>query len=306
MDANANPNLARLIAAQLAVFPDHADYLDRRFANSDRDDLAFCEFVAGLLVRINGGSMQAMSEAYHWLTGAVLAEELHFRRTGAYRLSTFAQAFEEIYSDEAYMERYVAGILASQLWWRNHTAVLRWYRENYLTGFQGPVDHLEVGPGHGLFLYLAARFGNFSSLTGYDISHASLAATRKSLDAMATEKPVRLDRVDLLELPGGSDGTFGSITFSEVLEHLENPLDALCRLRDLLAPGGRIFVNAPVNSPAPDHLYLFGTPEEVVDMVAAAGLRVVDREYMPCTGSDLARARAQKLSISTVVVGERS
>ena len=90
-----------------------------------------------------------------------------------------------------------------------------------------------------------------------------------------------------------------------MLEHLEEPLPALKILYGLLAPGGRIFVNAPVNSPAPDHLYLFRTPEEVRDMVKEAGFEIADTLYAPPSGASLDKARRQELSISAAVIAGR-
>lgn len=302
MIAASAPQLAELLAAQLEVFPAHESYLRRRFAGLSDDDLAFCELLAGLLQRICGGELRLLCEDYRWLAGAVLEEELFFRRHGRYRLSTFREALAEVYDDPVYMRRYMSGVLATQVWWRNHTDVLKFYRDRYLASFRRPVAHLEVGPGHGLFLYLAARAGCFSSLSGYDVSAASIDASRRCLAAMGVEEDVRLERVDLLSAPAGA---FGSITFSEVLEHLEDPQGALSRLRDMLEPGGRIFVNAPVNSPAPDHIHLFRTPEEVIGMVEGSGLKVVDTFMAPVSGASLADARRRSLTISTVVVAER-
>jgi len=48
-----------------------------------------------------------------------------------------------------------------------------------------------------------------------------------------------------------------------------------------LRPGGRLWVNVPINSPAPDHIYLFRTPEEAVDAVQAAGFEVSETAFFP-------------------------
>ena len=64
-------------------------------------------------------------------------------------------------------------------------------------------------------------------------------------------------------------------------------------------------INAPVNSPAPDHLALFKTPEEIVDLVGAAGFEVIDTLFSPPSGSTLERARKLNLAISTVIVAKR-
>jgi len=296
------PQLNRLVDLQLEVFPEHRNFLTKRFADSDAAHLDFCEQLSGNVLKVAGGDIRRIVEDYRWLSDMVLEEELFFRREGRYRLSKFSDALEQVYANTPFMARYMNGLLASQLWWRNHTEVLRYFRDVFLPGNKNGFSHLEVGPGHGLFLALAAAAPNCASASGWDISAASLENTRAALNAMGASSAIALQEVNIFQAP---QGQFDSITFSEVLEHLEEPLAALKILRGLLAPGGRIFVNAPVNSPAPDHLYLFRTPEDVRDMVAEAGLEIVDTCFAPPSGANLDKARRQELSISAAVIARR-
>lgn len=301
IDAQAFPALGALLARQLAVFPQHAGYLSRRFKDAPADHLALSEEIASQVLRIAGDDLDEFLRDYAWLSNVVLEEELHFRRTSHYRLSSFEEAARTIYSDPVYMRRYMNGLLASQVWWRNHTEVIGCYRDVYLASLPPGFRHLEIGPGHGLFLYQTAVDPKCGSLTAWDISQTSLRNTREALDAMGVRRAVNLEARDLFEDPRGE---FDSITFSEVLEHLEQPLQALRVLRGLLAPGGRLFVNAPVNSPAPDHIYLFRAPEEILAMVESAGFKVVDSRFFATTGASLDQARRRALAISTAVIAE--
>lgn len=291
--------LARLYALQLEVFPEHEDFLKRRLNDQTSDHLRQLDELAELVERIAGGNLRQIAVDYAWLANVVLEEEFHFRRHGRYRLSTFAEANEQIYSDPVYMHKYMNGLLMSLLWWANHSSSVMFYRKEFLAHLPEGAAHLEVGPGHGLLLYLAAQ-SPADTLTGWDVSATSLKDTRNALDDLRIGKEVALEQVDLFDAPTGQ---FDSLTFSEVLEHLEEPLEALKILRGLLKPGAKIFVNAPVNSPAPDHLYLFGQPEEIVYMVEQAGFRVDKTAFFPATGATLERARKFKLAISTIVIG---
>ncbi|MGC9954216.1 MAG: methyltransferase domain-containing protein [Rhizomicrobium sp.] len=300
--SEAYPHLRRAIAAQLSAFADHEAYLQTRFAESGADELAFADDMAERIVKLTGPALHKVCQDYAWLCGVILDEELYFRRTGHYQLSTFAEALAKVYANSDFMSRYLNGILMSQLWWRNHAEVLRFFRDVYLPGNPSPFTHLEVGPGHGLFLHLAAQARGCSAVEGWDVSASSLKDTRAALEALGTTTPVTLRQVDLVAAPRAS---FRSITISEVLEHLDDPAAALAKLFGLLENCGRIFVNAPVNSPAPDHIYLFQTPEEVVEMVEGAGFKVERTLFAPCTGATLERARKLKLSISAVVIATK-
>lgn len=302
-DLSNYPNLSHVLDRQLSVYPEHVDYLARRFEKTSHDELAIAEDLALKTRQIVGENLDTVCESYKWLSGAVIEEEFYFRRHGKYRLSSFEEAYNEIYNNEVYMTRYVEGILLSQIWWGNHCATIKYFREAFIANNPPGFDHLEVGPGHGLFLFYASESPNCGSITGWDVSSASLKSTSDCLQSMGVTKDITLREVNLLDAP---DETFDSITFSEVLEHLEAPLEALKILHRVLKPGGRIMINAPVNSPAPDHIYLFNTPEEVVDMVTAAGFEVEQYEFFPVSGDSLERSRKLKSTISAVVIATRS
>src|ERR1700753_2209832 len=143
--------LNRLIDLQLEVFPEHRGFLAKRFADSDLDHLDFCEQLSGNVLKVAGAAIRRIVEDYRWLSDMVLEEELFFRREGRYRLSKFTDALEQVYANTPFMAKYMNGLLASQLWWRNHTEVLRYFRDEFLTGNKDRFSHLEVAPGHGLF-----------------------------------------------------------------------------------------------------------------------------------------------------------
>lgn len=292
------PALSRAIALQLRVWPEHDAFLELRFKEAD---LGFADRMAGLVERVTD-SPEELAADYRWLCDRMNEEELHFRRTNSYRLSTFADADREVYSNREFMRRYMNGVLLSHLWWDNHARVIESYANHFLPGNREGYRHLEIGPGHGLLLYLAATDARCASATGWDVSETSIAATRTMLTRLGSTRDVSLIRRDLME-GQESDARFDSIVISEVCEHLEDPRAALVKLRGHLAPGGRLFVNVPINSPAPDHIYLLRTPEEGVDLVRSAGLEVVSTTLYPMTGLSERRARKLRATISCIVVG---
>jgi 2-polyprenyl-3-methyl-5-hydroxy-6-metoxy-1,4-benzoquinol methylase len=299
----AHPHIRKLVQHQILAFPEHENFLRDRFSSVSETGWLFIEEIASTVMQIAGDRLDSMCEDYRWLSGIVLDEELHFRRTGRYRLSSFEQAEREVYSSPELMSRYMNGLLASQLWWRNHTEMLNYFRDHFIE--QNPVGftHLEIGPGHGLFLYLAAVSQRCGCAEAWDISDASISNTRQALNSLHLSRQVLISKVDLFDAP---DRQFSSIAFSEVLEHLERPRDALAVLHRLLSDDGRLFLNAPVNSPAPDHIYLFETPEELLETITDAGFSIESSRFSPCTGATLERARKLKLTISVGVIARKS
>jgi 2-polyprenyl-3-methyl-5-hydroxy-6-metoxy-1,4-benzoquinol methylase len=297
-------NLSRMLKTQLMVFPKHEKFLASRFEPADNSNLAFSDEIASLVLKIADPSVEAVCEDYRWLTHTLLEEEMYFRRHGKYRLSKFADALAQVYSNPVYMRRYMNGVLASQVWWHNHTEVMRIFRDVFIARNPHGFSHLEIGPGHGLYLHLAASAPHCSFAEGWDVSATSIASTKAAIERMGASDKIALHLFNAFS-DSEPDRKFDSVTCSEVIEHLEDPAHALRVMGNLLAPGGRLFINAPVNSPAPDHIYLFRTPEEVVDLIRGVGFDIQETYFIPITGATLDRARRQELTISAVVIATR-
>src|SRR5262249_30627607 len=84
IDPVRHPALSRLVELQLRVWPEHEEFLKTRFEHAD---LEFAEKLSGLIARATD-SLEELAVDYRWFCDRMNEEELHFRRTGAYRLST--------------------------------------------------------------------------------------------------------------------------------------------------------------------------------------------------------------------------
>jgi 2-polyprenyl-3-methyl-5-hydroxy-6-metoxy-1,4-benzoquinol methylase len=206
------------------------------------------------------------------------------------------------------MNHYMRGLLASYVLWLNHVGATHHFTRNFLPHLTPQTNLLEVGPGHGLLMYMASQSANVSTLTGWDVSTGSLEMTRSSLRAMDIRRPFLLRERNIFtedaHLP--ELGSFDAIVLSEVLEHVEHPDKALRVLHALTRPGGRVWINVPANSPAPDHIYLLRHPDEAAKLVEEAGFDVVEAAMFPMAGATLQRAIKQELTINCVVIGQKS
>jgi SAM-dependent methyltransferase len=293
------PNTRQLADRQLALWPEHATFLAKSFAERDEPSLRITEETAAQIVTLAGSRLDECCTGYRWMCEAMLEEELFFRRHGRYRVQSATDAAAAIYDNAAVMRRYMDGLLLSQVFWRNHVDIARFFR-GYVAGLPDGFDHLEIGPGHGLQLAHAAMDGKCRSAAAWDISEASLRSTRECLDRLGVSAAVTLEKRSIFDL--GHSGRYTSIVISEVLEHLENPAAALAGVRRNLAAGGRAFVNVPCNSPAPDHIYLFSHPDDLLGMLEDAGFVVLERFATPGTGWTMERALRHKLTISCAAI----
>lgn len=308
-DLTKHPNLNRIVSHLLQRWPDHSDYAEKSFADRTPDVCDSSDRIATCILKLAGnapGGLDALCDNYRFLCEKiVLPEEFHFRRHNRYRLSSFGEAEKECYANAPFMARYMNGLLLSNVMWLNHACAISSYIREYLPSLPQGTDHLEIGPGHGLFLYFAAVSPNVASVSGWDVSPTSIAHTRAALRSLGIDRPVDLTLQNMFEVPESSR-RYGSIVMSEILEHLEDPVAALKAASAWLKPGGTIWVNVPANSPAPDHIFLVDSPEHAREIVEQAGLEVVQSQAFPMTGATLEKARKRQLAISCVVVGRKT
>ena len=298
------PRLHALVSTLLNAWPAHEAHLAKSFADRSAAELEVAESVADLVFRLSRRTPEGMErfcdDYRYFCEELILPEELFFRRHDRYRLSRFEDAERECYSDPLKMTRYMNGVLLSNVFWNNHASALVSYVREYLPQLHADANLLEIGPGHGLFLYFAAQSGHSRRITGWDVSEASLENTRAALSLIGASRKVQLENRSLFGAQGCAE-SFDGIVMSEILEHVENPGAALRVARSLLRPSGLLWVNMPANSPAPDHIYLMRRPEDALSLVEGAGFAIVSHHFFPMTGYTLEQAGKWNCAISCVV-----
>lgn len=299
-------NIWTLIKCILDDYPEHRRYIEEGILSHRKDDLIVLDRLAKSVLEIaNGNSvtLKNLASGYRWMCESFTKEELYFRRNGTYRCKSLNQAIEETYSNKEIMKKYMDGLLISQVLWSNHFRVFLYFTSRFLSKLPNHFNYLEIGCGHGLYICEAARHKNSKKLTGWDISSQSIMHTSRVLEQFNLNKKVTLEQQDIYDKR--PDNVFDALVLGEILEHLETPDIALKNLANQLKSGGMVFINFPINSPAPDHIYLLKTIEEVVSLVRNAGYKVLETEAFPMTGYNIERAISSKVTISVVVIAEK-
>jgi SAM-dependent methyltransferase len=159
-------------------------------------------------------------------------------------------------------------ILDAPTYWRE-----LWY------GDQGKARFLDVGCGNGEFAGILQSAG--WEVAGVEPDEAAAAIPSQYLGVAV--------HVGYLDTVGFDDGEFDLIRLSHVLEHLDDPVQALARCYRLLRPGGRLLISTPnLNSlghqhrfadnwlhlDPPRHFFLF-SPRSLEQAARAAGFEDV-------------------------------
>ncbi|MEO8812431.1 MAG: methyltransferase domain-containing protein, partial [Caulobacteraceae bacterium] len=100
------------------------------------------------------------------------------------------------------------------------------------------------------------------------------------------------------------DETFDLIILSHLLEHLEDPVRALEKIRPRVAKGGHVFVNVPLNAPMPDHLILLREPGDAERLMVEGGFRIVEFSAHTTQNVTLSKALRAKSAVTCSIIAE--
>ena len=202
-----------------------------------------------------------------------------FERERRYKEKTHAQASSEVYfNDDHMMKEYLPGLLLSHFLWSHHYRQLRFFQSAFVEPMRvaGAASFAEVGVGTGLYSGVLLRELPEIQGVGFDISPSSKRFAERHMQALGVS-----DRY-CVELRDVTVESCNSLTdwliCVEVLEHLDDPVAFLRGLRRNMAPGGKAFVTAALNSAHADHIYLYRTGEEVRAHLNEAGF-VIEQSF---------------------------
>ncbi len=295
-------NVAALIDKVVEDNPMHRNFVTRALANVTAAELAHLDDYIDFCKQ-KGLTVAYLAECYLTIVGDTLREQIYFQKHKKYRYSTFAEVGDSVYFNEEYMSFYMYGLAITSYLWPNHLDLFRFFRETLPTNKTG--KYLEIGPGHGYFFMTAMEQSKFDTFTGVDISETSIAMTRALIEHFGTDKkPFDLVCMDFLKTDLPANG-FDAVVMGEVLEHVEQPELFLKQIARLANKDAHIFVTTCINAPAVDHIYLFKTPDELVKMFDACGLKIKSQLIRPYEGKTEAESLAQLLPINVAYVLEK-
>jgi 2-polyprenyl-3-methyl-5-hydroxy-6-metoxy-1,4-benzoquinol methylase len=299
--ADAYPATSLVAETVLKCWPEHERYIRRSLSVRSDEVLETTEMLARAALTLAGPRLAEVARHYRWTCDRLHEEEIEFHRSGRYRLSSFTEADREVYSNSDYMEKYVDGLLFSQVLWVNHAESCNFFFREIPRNLKPGGRLLEIGPGHGLMLNLAmSRFG-LACTTAWDISPVAVEQTRRALALLGAEKAELCVR-NIMEIQPGEE-SYDLVVLSEILEHLEDPKAAMRQIRGVVGKDGLVFVNVPINSPSPDHLYLMQCIEDAEALLTETGFIVMAKGAFATQGHPIEKALRNRISVSVCMLG---
>lgn len=244
-----------------------------------------------LLLSREGRDLDFAIECYLKMIADFTMETIRFRKTGQYSSRSFAEVNARVYANPAVMEYYMHGLLLSQFLFKHHYEMFCFFCGELGKRQACARHYLEVGGGHGMQLAEAARvLGEGTTLTAVDISRTSLELARQ----LTANDRILFVHSDIFKfIP---ERKFDFITIGEVIEHLEDPAALLRCAAGLLADDGRLFVTAPTNAPAIDHIHLFRNAGEIRQLILGAGF-AIETEFFRYA-EDMPAQQAEELKVT--------
>jgi 2-polyprenyl-3-methyl-5-hydroxy-6-metoxy-1,4-benzoquinol methylase len=213
--------------------------------------------------------LQYAVECYLRMIAGITLEQINFIRYNSYSNASYSDVEKKIYSDSEKLNSLKLGLFISELLWPQHFLVyFRFIKLFNLYGLKTE-KFLDVGGSHGQYLDYVVHCTSVKNPILLFTNPLSVEMTNWFLSSsdylMKDEKSIN-ENIDM----------FDWITMGETLEHSENPGRYINITLELLKNDGYLFVTAPVNAPAIDHVYCFRNREEVLSMFQNKGLVLVD------------------------------
>jgi len=291
--------LNQLIKEIVLLNPMQASFVEKSAAGLSAEDCdLFNVYLAYCLDQ--GVSMNLLAQSYDLIVKDTFKEQVYFQRHKKYRYSTYAEVASSVYESDEYMSKYMYGLALSAFLWPNHRTLHRFFLEHMPTNLTG--HYLEVGPGHGFYFMQSMKRCKFSSYKGVDISPTSVAMTKKILHSRHFGTFMNYDIETADFLASKHKESYNFIVMAEVLEHVENPLSFLRKIKNLLDEKGLAFVTTCINAPAIDHIFLYQTIEQLESQIDEAGLTVAEKVVVPYLDLTLEETMQKQLPVNIALV----
>lgn len=209
----------------------------------------------------------AVSSFTRW-NREVLREENYFKKHKRYSRQgvSLKEIQKVVYENSTVMEDYyLAGLYLSYFLWPHQYELLRFYREKFAAvqclGCNKSV--MEWGIGHGLLLLNLLERCPGIDACAYDISQFSIEFSKRLIHKNGFNN-VEFRQADILSQ---EMEPVDLIICGELLEHIPNPELLIKKAKGCLKPGGLFFLTAAINAAQEDHVTLFRSSQEVLDLV---------------------------------------
>lgn len=223
----------------------------------------------------NSLSLDYGVDCYLKMLHNMLEERIKFVQTGSYSSTSFAEVDKRVYANPGVMAYHMHGLVLAQFLWFDQYERIKFFIDNIQKHFQDGKKYLEIGGGHGLYINEAVRLlPKTTEFDLVDISESSLTLAKGILNTPRINYFLK----NIFDFT--NDDVYDFVTLGEVLEHVEEPLSLLQKIRDHLRENGICYLTTPINAPMIDHIYLFNDEHEIRNLFVQAGFEIIEEKIV--------------------------
>jgi len=201
--------------------------------------------------------------------------QLRYEKTGRYQNSSFAEVFENAYSDPEFMQLYHWGVYTTTFAWTHHLRIYKFYERHFVPMLQTLGDEaslIDLGAGSGVWHLLSLRNVPNLKVEAVDVSQPTIDRSRAMAKILGLASRIKHNVADALTWESDRKAQAGISCF--LLEHLERPQALLNGLANSLEPGAPAFVTSALTAAEIDHIFEYRKESELVLACEQAGFRV--------------------------------
>lgn len=238
------------------------------------DEIA--EMYLGWLLAARGpDAIQPAVEAFVGFTAEVNIAQCHYEADGHYANKSFAEVYENHYSQNETMSDYLWGIYLTNFLWAHHLEICLFFRDTVISKFSEAAQLVEIAPGHGGWGAWALHCLPRARLRGFDISPESINIANSVSKAAGIHDRTSYEERNCLDLGQVEPEIADGLICSFLVEHLEQPAQLFRVINHLLKPHSFGFVTGALTAAQVDHIFEFRYESELIRLCEENGLRVV-------------------------------
>ena len=227
----------------------------------------------------------------------------NLEETGKYLYSKFDEVEKNEYNvnNEVDGPDYLWGLYFSEIFWKIHHNFTNFSLNNFMSDLPSTGNILEVPSGTGFFLCEFLRKNPNWFAVGVDLADSAIEFSHKLFQVNKISKnSYKIIKMNFHQLEPNKK--YDRILCGEFLEHLEDPLSALKKLKSLLTDNGKLFVTAAVWAAHIDHIFLYKSSEEVRNHIKKAGLKIEKELVQAVFEKDEADPEKEKIPVSYAAI----
>lgn len=271
----------------------------KKYDNKTLSDLEKIALDIIIVSKKNKFTIKNISKFYNDLCIETMQEQLYLKKFNTYRSIKEKKSNLKLYNSNFKMKKYILALMLTQIYWNSHVKIFKWYKKkiknlnlNYF---------LEIGSGHGLLSKELIKKKNLKGVI-CDISQQSLNFTKKILGNFVKSNKIEFKKIDFFNLKPNKK--FDFVVMGEVIEHVDNPIKFLKKVKTIITKDGKIFISTCANCAQVDHIYHFKSIEQIRNLIKKTKLKIMSELISPSEKIKKDKWKKEKISINYCAILE--